>query len=392
MEMENEVNKAVDEVRAFFRKNRATKHPILNHPIGNCEEHMREMYFDMMCVIAQYENEDIENQNRFIVRVMSGCSDITPITEHIKNAVSVTPEIMEDFIKQCDHNGLKEIFFIDALIISCGNGSPNKKQVEFLAEIADVFGYKREEVSFLSKLALSVLEQDFDKLRQSVKESEIDTQYMLKAAECYTLPIIEKNIICDDKRLHYYSLALTNTPLFEEDDSSNDSILISHRDEVIIENQFINKTKIKFYCVNNVRFIGSKFVRSALHFDGVEKIEIENCTFFDYIGEVFDFPGKCDVNIANSLFRNTKKGIVKSWSVHLGGKNGENNITFDSCRFENIFSSYLSGYDGVAISRGNNASAKNCVFLRCKGSHLFDQNGTGVMENNQYINSVDVII
>ena len=138
--MSETMDKKVEMVRSFFKKEQPKNHPIKNHPLEKCEEYVKNLYIDMLCVFAMYDNDDTENQNRFIERIIYGVGDTLSIADHIKRAMEITVDKVSEFIKQIQDNDIKDIFFIDALIISCANGSPTKKQTEFLAEFADMLG------------------------------------------------------------------------------------------------------------------------------------------------------------------------------------------------------------------------------------------------------------
>lgn len=334
--MSEEINKKVNQLRAFFKKNQAENHPIKNHPLNECEDYVKELYFDMLCVMAQYENEDIENQNKFIQRIMAGCNATMSIAEHIKRAMSLTVENIAEFLKQCRDNELSDIFFMDCLLISCGNGTPNKKQVEFLAEIADVLGFDKNKVKFMSELAVAVLEQAFEKLKSAVTSYD-ELKDETENTSCYIQPIVDMNVVSTDKKKIFYSLKLTEKPLFsfekynemdfnkkvhedthcgcgefkaleynnkvylveeydgeifrsemcfdadEYNSDANSGLMyecFSNLDQIVFENQFLNKA-MKFISVKSIIFKNCIIdnSRGAFCFDSVNNVTIDESTF-----------------------------------------------------------------------------------------------------------------
>ena len=56
----------------------------------------------------------------------------------------ITPERAAEFVKQCKDNGLREIFMVDSMLLSCANGEPNAKQVAFVTEFGDMLGFGQQ--------------------------------------------------------------------------------------------------------------------------------------------------------------------------------------------------------------------------------------------------------
>lgn len=379
--MPTDVNKKVNQIREFFKKNQPNNHPIKNHPLSKCEELVKNLYFDMLCVSAQYENEDVENQNKFIQRIMAGCNEQMPINEHIKRAMSLTVENVTEFIKQCKDNKLEHIFLIDIMIITCGNGTPNKKQVDFVAELADALGVNKEQTIFLSKLSNGILEQNFEKVKSAFRENCIAN--IEEKACCYLNPIKAVNIINNDKKQYFYSYSLKDISIKKALglDGKTNNITFEHKDEIVFENQYID-IAMKFDCVKKVKFIGCKFEfgntylgyeQTCLSFSGVSEVEMDNCNVVKSNLYVFDFGHDCNVKIANSSFNDVARSLIYS--------ENSNNIIIENCEFQNVLKN-----GRPAISSNNYCTVKNCRFENCSNFCLFDGRNCK-FENNILINS-----
>lgn len=121
-----DINKKVETVRRFFSDSKASNHPVKEHPISKTDEYIRNMYFDMLCVAAQYESDDTENAFTLIKRIMSACKNVQPFEEYIRRSMELTVEKTAEFIKQCRDNKLCEIFFVDSLLFSLLKSPPVK--------------------------------------------------------------------------------------------------------------------------------------------------------------------------------------------------------------------------------------------------------------------------
>ncbi len=269
--MSEQMNKNVGKIRSFFKKTQGERHPITGHPIAKCEEYVRGLYFDMLCVVAQYENDDIENQNVFIQRIMSACEESMPFTEHVKRSMEINEEKVSEFILQCKNNDLQDIFMVDALIIACANGTPNKQQVDFLAELADAFGMNKENTVFIAKLALSIIEQSLTILKNTLDEcTHNDKWKYVSGFSCYIKEFVE-GIPIDS----YEKFVAIYAPKSNFGTYSKGRYSYEDSDEIIIENQYIDNATIEF---NNVE----KIILKNCYFEGSNITEFEEDDSFNY--------------------------------------------------------------------------------------------------------------
>jgi len=358
--MSEEMNKKVEIVRSFFKKEQPKNHPIKDHPLEKCEEYTKNLYVDMLCVFAMYDNDDTENQFNFIQRIMSGIEDTLSINDHIKRAMEVNVDKVGEFIKQIQDNDIKGIFFTDALIISCANGSPTKKQTEFLAEFADTIGFEKKTISFLSKMVVSILEGNSDKLNECANECEDIGKYV-ESAMCYLKTNLEKILLSCDGTVYWH---LKSQDKIEQ---LADNYQFKNLDSVVLESIVIDKN-ISFSAVKTVRIENCIFEENrngpVLAFSGVETVIIDKCIFRN-LAKVLNFITKPSVaNITNSLFENCSALSGDKEAVIITSTGAD--IKFENTVFKNIYNSYSDrSYDHVVISYGNNIEISNCEFYDC---------------------------
>lgn len=376
--MSETMDKIVEMVRSFFKKEQPKNHPIKDHPLEKCEEYTKNLYVDMLCVFAMYDNDDTENQFNFIQRIMSGIEDTLSINDHIKRAMEVNVDKVGEFIKQIQDNDIKGIFFTDALIISCANGSPTKKQTEFLAEFADTIGFEKKTISFLSKMVVSILEGNSDKFNECANECEDIGKYV-ESAMCYLKTNLEKILLSYDGRVYWH---LKSQDKIEQ---LADNYQFKNLDSVVLENIVIDKN-ISFSAVKTVRIENCIFEENrngpVLAFSGVETVIIDKCIFRN-LATVLNFITKPSVaNITNSLFENCS--ALSEVIITSSGAD----IKFENTVFKNISNSGGNDFNAV-ISRDNNIEISNCEFYDCSWRYAHYHHGMFYPEpkgkDNKYI-------
>jgi len=383
--MSETMDKKVEMVRSFFKKEQPKNHPIKNHPLEKCEEYVKNLYIDMMCVFAMYDNDDTENQNRFIERIIYGVGDTLSIADHIKRAMEITVDKVSEFIKQIQDNDIKDIFFIDALIISCANGSPTKKQTEFLAEFADMLSFAKDDIQFVCEFIIGILEQDFDKLLKSVNDYEDIENYVNKAS-CYIKNLTDSKNVFTDSEVYCYSLVQSKMEMFSQ------SYLFQSKNSVTLENIVVDN-HLGFKGVKTVTLKNCIFENIngyALGFEGVENVNIENCIFRN-LEKAIQFHDASTTTVSDTIFKDfsVKYNSIIGCSAHHG-----NNMNFKNCLFENIVTAEKNSLDKLIYGSNGRISAVNCKFYNCVGAkYLFANRYTYesyTHENCEYIGCCSV--
>ena len=297
---------------------------------------------------------------------MAGCDDSLTITEHIKRAMEISVEKMAEFIKQIPEHNLTDRFFMDILIISCANGSPNKKQTEFLAEIADTLGLEKDRIKYLCECTVAVLEQDFSKYTQ------ISRDYNEKSKEL---------------NKYYYSPVIADTPLFDEYKE------FKNLDSVVIENMRI-KEQLGFYAVKDVILKGCTFDTETdyeypvLYLGGVKNLTIENCIFQNLQQVILLKSAQTKLTVSDSSFINCHRSLKNYAFGTIIYSSNRNYVTFERCIFKNISADGNTFGGCSAISYENIITANNCEFYNCTGAQLFGFKSLFSGSNNKYIGCV----
>ncbi len=374
---------------------------IKEHPLEKADENFKNTYYDLLYITAQYENSDTENQIQFIKRIMDSTNAVTVISDHIRSAGELTSEKVADFTKNCINMNLEIIFFTDCLLIACSKGSLNKKQVDFLSEVAAALEIKKSDVDILCGYAAAILEQSTEKYE---KTNKLDTSELYMHILCYTKKFVCGALANTDKCLHFYSLTHENLEpkrILVISSSANYNSCEIVRDTIVFENLRIdlsNMTQIHdfhigFGCAKEVIFRNCDFFNGgSLRFHGCQSISIDECTFTNFCNDaVFDLNPDSELFVSRSVFKNC--GYETSFASTTGGiirSVNMNRAVFRECYFEKCFA--LGSFKGGIISFNNMAEAYDCEFSGCnKGTYLFfSDNGSFKGDRNKLVDSVEL--
>lgn len=372
----SDTNKQVELIRTSFLKNPASAHPIKEHPIDNCEEYVQKLYIDALTVTAQYENKNAEAANKFIQRIMAGAGLKEPFTEHLKNAFEITPERYGEFLKQCAENKLTDIFLIDSMIIACAAGEPNKKQVDFVAETADMLSVRKNRFEWLTGIAKCILMQSSEEYKAVCEKIPHDEKNeILPQIVCYLKEFIS-GVLLDTDDI-YWVYFREKTEFKQDGNSDEDYITVHDRAKVFFENIITSDQFVSLSSCNHVEFKNCELV-CVEHYN-VGEASYARCIFDGANGSwasIFDYS---DTKI-NVLFTNCK--FANYQITDRGGLSGSVvvSITADHCKFSNIFRNY-----GYALLYNGKHVVKNCEFINCGNKSTLWDSSCVTEENNTFI-------
>lgn len=214
-----------------------------NHPLEEVGEYTMNLYIDMLCAVAGYENSNTDSAYKLIANIMLSAGMKHSIFEHIKNAMTLTVKRFSEFVTECCQNELHNIFLIDSLLIICSNGQPCKKQIEFIANIATVFGITLPNLKGMTKLTARILEQNKEYFSETWWWKDINDGISFKTiyeAMCYVKQISDVLITIDEQeKVKYdypYSIYYESKLEQRKTDMSRYSRSREKYNKIIIEN------------------------------------------------------------------------------------------------------------------------------------------------------------
>lgn len=371
-----------------LKNNRSRSGYILEHPISDVGEYVRKLYIDALCVIAQYANEGVAGGLAFVKRIHSESGLKNEFSEHIKNAMNITSEKLEEFFAQCKENALEHIFVLDCLLIAGADGVPNSKQITFVVKIFVALGMTKEQISLISELAVSILERDNNKYRKVCEIIPADAvMNILGAAMCYVRQFVSGVLIDTDE---IFCICFNEQTFFDFD--KNNYRYINGHTKIIIENACIETNLIIKNCErlvlrkcrfsNRINFLNIGLVNvEYCEFDMLNRIDFYYIFWVEGVGSLF--MDRC--NISNVLFeRRNSSGVFKIESC--------SELTVNSSLFINIHKQAYNTIIAGEIPEKSKITVSDCLFDNCLHYNLF-ANGTAlILEKNEYRNCCKIFL
>lgn len=359
----------------------ANEYRIRNHPLEEVGDYTMTLYIDVLCTVASYENAKPEAAYKLIANIMLSAGMKHPISEHIKNAMQLTPERFSEFVTECRNNELQYIFLIDSLLIICSSGQPCKKQIEFIAGIAAAFNIDYSCLKFISEITANIIKQDSTCFSHNSYAGYVDSfnnNTELKAkysAMCYIKQFSEGILINSNTSEKVFYITS-----FKKEEIGWWYWSKWKQDKIVVENADISYTENHGYGIHGyeekkvvVEHAGELILRKCnvtyidpQSYDGPSKIHIlklENCILDKDLAPRFRY-SPCiradEIYVSHCTFKNyssNSSSLIFSFGTifHEGKPNSILNIS--NCTFENSDLNRFPSY----------AKIKNTKFIRCKG-------------------------
>lgn len=399
MTKEDNTSKSVDKLRVYFKKHKAESYPITEHPLEQADEYLKGIYITMLCTIMCNDSEPREEQRLFIERLMKGIGISGNINDYIKKALEINDKFAEEFLRQFKDNKLKYNFVVDALVLLLNIGSPEKKDVEFISEICDMFALSKEDIQFYSNMAIGIVEQDSEKFIYASNENlKVD---VVERFKYYYKEFFDGALIYNEN-LYCYTCEKVEM-VFEDFDIDCNVVKFTNK-TVIFENYTINMNdvRLEFEDCDEIKFINCTFTGQKITFKNCKTIKILNCIFNNF-KDITMYLTECNELIASeSKFYNCENyhdgsvygGIIQSYNLKK--------LYIDKCKFEHckVRANYYSNvyglifYDEKVI---NFAQINNNVINSCQDNTSSNRlryplfykidNSTSKIENNNIVNT-----
>lgn len=338
------IDSSVGTIRKYFKNKKAASYKIKGHPLEKSEDYIKGLYFEMLCVILQYDGTHGDEQTLFVKRLMEGSGMPDKFTEYMRKALQVDEKFADEFVKQFKDSPLKYNFIADSLILTASRGVLEKHSAELISEICEILLLNKKDVDFLVHIALSILEQD-SSIYMDIQDKQF-ARNMVAYFICYFKQFFTGRLTDTDSELLYFSAEKTRLEISGKEDQTVES----KQDKVIFENYiiYLNDINFKFIGCKSVEFINCNFsgVRPIV-FENCRDVSIKDCNFNGFSKSVFKLKSCNNFELIKCNFKNCGKigkdnvegGIIYSESLKQ--------IAVKYCDFNNCFIKAGTTYNNV---------------------------------------------
>lgn len=380
----SEFDNKIENFKKVFTEYRKSKYKIVNTDLLTLDEYSKNLYIKLLCTLMQYNNTPNDMQVLFIERILLGLELDGGIQEHLKKAYEITEADINDFVAFMKGDKRKYYFALDGVIL-VSLGEHSDKNYDYLSELIESLGITNSDVSYISMVAKSIIEQAsniYDLAKEEVTENTkgIDVQPYIK--NYYT------GIITDtDEVVSYLGVNID----FESEENKFRNVYKSNK--IMFDNASVKiEGEISFEGCDSVILKKSAFKGrdGFINFAGCKNIIIENCTFEEFdsgYGKVLKFSNCENVVIRNSRFKDIKSKTIV-----------ENNVTefiIENTEFIDCLAIISSGWSqwyslgGVIYTEtegeDSGITINNCVFKNCGGKNKEHCYRTAIISNMKCI-------
>lgn len=323
------VELAVNKVRAFYKEDIANRNPLEGHPLEDYEDYIKDLYLTMLAAIMQYENTPMHEQNVFLERIVKGVKAQLEVGNYVQKALLMDESFAKDFYDNLCDQPIVLNFILDALILVHCRMSSNQKQLIFLAEVIDIFGYEEKELEGLISLAKAILCRDYRGFANVIVTSH--RLELLNQIEYYSHLEYEEGapVIINANTSEILELVASEEKNIYIKDCIID--LSSRKDRLIIQ----NKTQLIFKnCILKGRDMPVTFIN-------IGSIILDHCEVSGFQQGTFETIAVAEIVLMDSRFRNCSRrrndysygGILQNYD--------ELELSIIDSIFENIVSNAL---------------------------------------------------
>lgn len=241
--------KQIDTIRSYLAEYKAERYPLENELLSKKAEYVKSLYFRMLCTLVRYTGDPSEMQVLYIRRLIAGTHAESEFQDYMKMALDLDTEDIDEFISVFKEDDLKYYFCIDGAIVLSVRKA-DEKNYELFAELIELLGITRDELTYLVSVARAILcasSEQLDLAKKISPKSTKDLSLRPYVAGFYT------GMLADTSKLRYiYSCNKTEVNL------SNYTAYDAKR--VILENITIS-------------------LQQDLVFDGCAEVIIRKCSF-----------------------------------------------------------------------------------------------------------------
>lgn len=163
----NKTENKKEEVDFKNIKSIGKRNPVKNHALENLENGIKKKYITMLMTVAYMIKEKNENAWLLIQGISTGIGLDEELIDLNVDAANLTYEQIDEFTLSIAEDNLTNAFMLDAMLIYLADGKGNEKMIEFMSALFELLKCDRIECECICEIAVSIVEQNFEKYRGS---------------------------------------------------------------------------------------------------------------------------------------------------------------------------------------------------------------------------------
>lgn len=317
-----EFNKNIEAIRRVLKEKKAERYALVNPVLVELDEYMKSLYLRVLCSALQYESMPTEMQTLYLKRIVKGMEAEDGVQEYMRRALEISEQEVQEFLSIFGEKTVKFYFAVDGIVLS-SLGSGNDKAYEYLAEILELLGITKSELTYLCLIARAILEQKsevFDEAKEKLTDRVKELNFIPYVKNFYVGAIV-------DTDMEYY-LTAPEKELSKGFEYKNEY----RQRRVVFENLDIE-------------------VKETWGFVGCEEVVFRNCNLKGVENKNICFDALGSVKFEGCKIRDFKKmGFISLYDV--------NNLVVKNCEISECGYNCSTGYH-VQYSRGGVIGTNN---------------------------------
>lgn|GEM_PF-6520811 len=259
----------------------ARRYPIKNKKLAAASETAKREYIRILAFLALRNGSNYEQKLLLIQRMVYGMKLNMETGDIVSSGIRNISHLLEESLEHQQLKKHKYSLLLDGLLVSHAAGHASNNELQLIAEIASILQIDRDDLSFLAKLAKSLLEQDQQEfallpMTDSIKWKGLFNHHIPKEwledarAYCgmYTSPTAS---------IGYFAYLSKNKPAFNLLTTTPIGSFV-RKDELIVSYEFNGKIKkIKAKEPGYVSYVASRNKKDNNEWETITKVYTVSC-------------------------------------------------------------------------------------------------------------------